>query len=254
MSTRTPLVAATWQMHTTIRRALRLVEDVKAGIAAVRGVDVVICPPATALSTVGSALAGTPLMLGGQTMHWEAEGAFTGEISAPMLVDVGCRAVLIGHSERRLYFGETNETVGLKVPAAMRHDLIPIVCVGERLQERQAGETDAVVTRQIHAAIRNTGEHDLRRLVIAYEPVWAIGTGQTATGEEADRVAGVIRDGLAASGHREAGSSARILYGGSVKPENIGEFLGQPQIDGALVGGASLDAQAFAAIVRAAAG
>ena len=252
MTARTPLVAANWKMHATIDRALRLVEDVKAGIAAVRGVDVVICPPATALSAVGRALAGTPLMLGGQTMHWEPEGAFTGEISAPMLVDVGCRAVLIGHSERRLYFGETNETVGLKVPAALRHDLIPIICVGERLQERQAGETDAVVTRQIHAAIRNTGEHDLRRLVIAYEPVWAIGTGQTATGKEADRVAGVIRDGLAALGHREAGSSARILYGGSVKPENIGEFLGQPQIDGALVGGASLDAQAFAAIVRAA--
>jgi triosephosphate isomerase (TIM) len=252
VSSRTPFVAANWKMHTTIDRALRLVEDVKAAIAAVRGVDVVICPPATALSAVGGALAGTPLMLAGQTMHWEPEGAFTGEISAPMLVDVGCRAVLIGHSERRLYFGETNETVGLKVPAALRHDLIPIICVGERLQERQAGETDAVVTRQVHAAIRNTGEQDLRRLVIAYEPVWAIGTGQTATGEEADRVAGVIRDGLAALGRREAGSSARILYGGSVKPENIGEFLGQPQIDGALVGGASLDAQAFAAIVRAA--
>jgi triosephosphate isomerase (TIM) len=254
VSTRTPLVAANWKMHTTIARALRLVEDVKAGIAAVRGVDVVICPPATALSAVGSALAGTPLMLGGQTMHWEADGAFTGEISAPMLVDVGCRAVLIGHSERRLYFGETNETVGLKVPAALRHGLIPIVCVGERLQERQVGETDAVVTRQIQAAVRNTGEQDLRRLVIAYEPIWAIGTGQTATGAEADRVAGVIRAGLAALGHREAGLSARILYGGSVKPENIGEFLGQPQIDGALVGGASLDAQAFAAIVCAAVG
>ena len=141
MTARTPLVAANWKMHATIDRALRLVEDVKAGIAAVRGVDVVICPPATALSAVGRALAGTPLMLGGQTMHWEPEGAFTGEISAPMLVDVGCRAVLIGHSERRLYFGETNETVGLKVPAALRHDLIPIICVGERLQERQAGET-----------------------------------------------------------------------------------------------------------------
>jgi triosephosphate isomerase len=254
VSTRTPLIAGNWKMHMTVARAVRLVEDVRAAVAALCGVDVIICPPATAISAVSRALAGTSLALAGQTMHWEPEGAYTGEISPPMLVDVGCRAVLIGHSERRLYFGETDETVGLKVRAAFRYDLTPIVCVGEHLQERQAGETDAVIDRQVSASIREAGDQDLRRLIIAYEPVWAIGTGHTATGQEAGRVAGMIRACLAALGFRDAGEAVRILYGGSVKPDNIREFLEQPEIDGALVGGASLDAQAFAAIVRAAAG
>jgi triosephosphate isomerase len=239
-------------MHMTIAPALRLIGDVKAALGAISGVEVVICPPATALSAAGHALVGTPLFLGGQTMHWEPQGAYTGEVSAPMLVDVGCRFVIVGHSERRLYFGETDEAVGRKVRAAIEHGLTPIVCVGERLEERQAGRTDVVIASQVRAALQEAPGGALHRLVIAYEPVWAIGTGQTATGAEANRVAGLIRRTLAGSGSAAAASAVRILYGGSVKPDNIREFLEQTEIDGALVGGASLDAQAFAAIVRAA--
>jgi triosephosphate isomerase len=239
-------------MHMTIAPALRLIGDVKAALGAISGVEVVICPPATALSAAGHALVGTPLFLGGQTMHWESQGAYTGEVSAPMLVDVGCRFVIVGHSERRLYFGETDEAVGRKVRAAIEHGLTPIVCVGERLEERQAGRTDVVIASQVRAALQEAPGDALHRLVIAYEPVWAIGTGHTATGAEANRVAGLIRRTLAGSGGAAAASAVRILYGGSVKPDNIREFLEQTEIDGALVGGASLDAQAFAAIVRAA--
>jgi triosephosphate isomerase len=239
-------------MHMTIAPALRLIGDVKAALGAISGVEVVICPPATALSAAGHALVGTPLFLGGQTMHWEPQGAYTGEVSAPMLVDVGCRFVIVGHSERRLYFGETDEAVGRKVRAAIEHGLTPIVCVGERLEERQAGRTDVVIASQVRAALQEAPGGALHRLVIAYEPVWAIGTGHTATGAEANRVAGLIRRTLAGSGGAAAASAVRILYGGSVKPDNIREFLEQTEIDGALVGGASLDAQAFAAIVRAA--
>jgi triosephosphate isomerase (TIM) len=251
---RVPLVAANWKMHMTIPEALRLVDELKGALAPLSGVEVVICPPATALSAVGRALAGTPWALGGQTMHWEPRGAYTGEISAPMLVDVGCRYVILGHSERRQYFGETDEAVGLKVRAAFQHELLPIVCVGERLEERQAGQADAVVARQVSAAIREQPHDRLRRLIIAYEPVWAIGTGLTATGTEANRIAGVIRGVLIRAGTAGATSEARILYGGSVKPENIQEFTDQPEIDGALVGGASLNAGTFAGIVRAAKG
>jgi triosephosphate isomerase len=239
-------------MHMTIAPALRLIGDVKAALGAISGVEVVICPPATALSAAGHALVGTPLFLGGQTLHWEPQGAYTGEVSAPMLVDVGCRFVIVGHSERRLYFGETDEAVGRKVRAAIEHGLTPIVCVGERLEERQAGRTDAVIASQVRAALQEAPAGALHRLVIAYEPVWAIGTGHTATGAEANRVAGLIRRTLAGSGSAAAASAVRILYGGSVKPDNIREFLEQTEIDGALVGGASLDAHAFAAIVRAA--
>ncbi|TMI79820.1 MAG: triose-phosphate isomerase [Bacillati bacterium ANGP1] len=248
---RTPLIAANWKMHMTIAPAVRLIEEVKAALGARSGVEVVICPPATALSAAGHALAGTPFLLGGQTMHWEPKGAYTGEVSGPMLVDVGCRFVIVGHSERRLYFGETDDAVGRKVRAAIECGLTPIVCVGERLEERQAGRTDAVITSQVRAALQEVPAGALQRLVVAYEPVWAIGTGQTATGAEANRVAGVIRRTLAGPG-KDAAAAVRILYGGSVKPENIREFLEQPEIDGALVGGASLDVQAFAAIVRAA--
>ncbi|HLW58755.1 MAG TPA: triose-phosphate isomerase [bacterium] len=251
---RTPLIAANWKMHMTVPQGLRLVAEVKAALRDLRGVEVVICPPATALAAVAEALRGTTFVLGGQTMHWEPQGAFTGEISAAMLVDVGCRAVLIGHSERRLYFGESDEAVGRKVRSAFAGGLVPIVCVGERLEERQAGETDGVITRQVRAAVREMAAPDLPRLVVAYEPVWAIGTGQTATGAEAGRVAGVVRRVLAAGGAAAAAGEVRILYGGSVKPDNIREFFEQPEIDGALVGGASLDSQAFAAIVRAATG
>ncbi len=249
---RTPLIVANWKMHMTIPEALRLIAEVKTALAPLSGVEVVICPPATALSAVGQALAGTPWHLGGQTMHWEPKGAYTGEVSAPMLADVGCRYVILGHSERRQYFGETDEAVGRKVRAAFEHELIPIVCIGERLEERQVGQADAVVIRQLSAALSGQAKDRLRRLVIAYEPVWAIGTGHTATGTEANRIAGAIRNALAESEDAGVASVVRILYGGSVKPDNIREFMDQPEIDGALVGGASLEARAFAAIARAA--
>jgi triosephosphate isomerase (TIM) len=250
---RTPLAAGNWKMHLTIAPALQLVAEVKVALQGVSGVEVVFCPPATALWAVGQALAGTPWFLGGQTMHWESKGAYTGEVSAAMLADVGCRYVILGHSERRELFGETDEAVGRKVRAALEHGLIPIVCVGERLAEREAGGTDAVITRQVSAAVSGIAAEHVRRLVVAYEPVWAIGTGHTATGAEANRVAGVIRSTLAKVGDAGGASAVRILYGGSVKPDNTREFVDQTDIDGALVGGASLDAAAFAAIVRAAA-
>lgn len=239
-------------MHMERAPAVRLVEEIARALGDVRRPQVVICPPATSLDAVGRALTGTPLLLGAQTMHWEPRGAFTGEISAPMLVDVGCRFVIIGHSERRIYFGETDEAVGRKVLAAFAHRLTPIVCVGEDLEQREAGGTDEVLTRQVTAAVARLGPADAAGLVIAYEPIWAIGTGRTATGHEANRVAVLIRRLLGARGGPAAAGEVRILYGGSVKPDNIREFLRQPEIDGALVGGASLDAAAFAAIVRAA--
>ncbi|SRR5579875_1104858 len=246
---RIPFVAANWKMHLTREAGVRLARDVVAAVGEVEAPEVVLCPPATSLDAVGRALQGTPVQLGAQTMHWEPQGAYTGEISAPMLVDLGCRAVILGHSERRQYFGERDEDVGRKVRAARGHGLTPIVCVGEGRGERESGETDAVISRQLTAAIAMLAPDQLPALVVAYEPVWAIGTGLTATGEEAARVAALIRAQFGAA----AAGRVRVLYGGSVKPDNIGEFLEAPGIDGALVGGASLDAGAFSAIVRAAA-
>jgi triosephosphate isomerase len=253
MPKRVPFVAANWKMHTTREAAERLARDVVRALAETRGVEVAICPPATALDVVGRVLEGTPLLLGAQTMHEEPKGAYTGEISAPMLVDVGCKCVILGHSERRQYFGETDEALARKVRAAIASGLIPIVCVGERLAEREARRTDEVVTRQVEAAVGSIGEQTDVPVVVAYEPVWAIGTGRTATGDEANRVAALIRWLVASRCGAAAGNAVRVLYGGSVKADNIGEFLRQPDVDGALVGGASLDAGAFAAIVRAAA-
>jgi triosephosphate isomerase (TIM) len=250
---RVPFVAGNWKMHNTRGAAERLAREVVQAVAEVRGVDIAICPPVTALDVVGRALDGTPILLGAQTMHEELKGAFTGEVSAPMLVDVGVRCVILGHSERRQWYGETDETVGRKVRTAITHQLIPIICVGETLKERDAGRTDELVTRQVEIALGGAGEHTKVPLVIAYEPIWAIGTGRTATGEEANRVAALIRWLVASRAGAAAGNAVRVLYGGSVKPDNIREFMEQPDVDGALVGGASLDAQAFAAIVRTAA-
>jgi triosephosphate isomerase len=251
-SARVPIVAANWKMHLTRAPAVRLVEGLRERLEGVAGAQVILCPPATALESVGRALEGSSLWLGAQTMHWEAQGAYTGEVSAPMLVDLGCRAVILGHSERRMYFCETDEAVSRKVAAALAHGLLPIVCVGERAEEREAGATDAVIARQVEAVLRTTPVERYGEVAVAYEPVWAIGTGRSATGEEANRVAGMIRGIVGGRAGPRAAASVRILYGGSVKPENISEFLRQPEVDGALVGGASLEAEAFAAIVRAA--
>jgi triosephosphate isomerase len=250
MARRVPFVAANWKMHMTREPAERLAREVARALAEVRGVEVAICPPATALDAVGRALAGTPLLLGGQTMHDEPKGAFTGEISAPMLLDMGCRCVILGHSERRQYFGETDEMVARKVRAALASGLMPIVCVGERLAEREAGRADAVVGAQVEAVLGGVGERPEAPVVVAYEPVWAIGTGKTATPEMAVDAHAVIRHEAGKAFGDEFAANLRILYGGSVKPEICEALLCEEEIDGALVGGASLDPVAFTKIVK----
>ncbi len=249
---RTPLMAGNWKMHKTVREAVELASDLKTRLADTRGVDVVLCPPFTVLGDVGKAIAGSELELGAQDLHWEARGAFTGEISAPMLWDLGCTYVIVGHSERRRLFGEADEDVRRKVAAALANELFPILCVGESLEEREDGRTERILQTQARIGTLDVTPEQASQIVVAYEPVWAIGTGRPATGEEAGRVAGLLRKWLG-EWFGEQAASVRILYGGSVTPETIGEFARQPDVDGALVGGASLDAAAFAAIVGAAA-
>jgi triosephosphate isomerase len=250
---RTPLVVGNWKMNLTVREAVALANDLKDRLADPDGVDVVVSPPFTALADVGRALAGSPIELGAQDLHWEARGAFTGEIGAPMLWDLGCTYVIVGHSERRRLLGEDDDAVRRKVAAALAYELIPILCVGETLQERDAGRTERILQTQARLGTLDVTPDQAPQLVIAYEPVWAIGTGRPATGAEADRIAGLLRTWVREwFGDRVEG--VRILYGGSVTPETIGEFASQQMIDGALVGGASLDAASFAAIVRAFAG
>jgi len=247
---RIPLIAGNWKMHKTVGDAIALVQALKREPVP-DGVEVAVCPPFTALSDVSRALEGSAIRLGAQDMFWEPQGAFTGEISPLMIRDVRCDYVIVGHSERRQHFAETDETVARKVRAAFAHDLLPIMCVGERLDERDAGRAEAVVTRQTEAATAGLEPQQVGRLVIAYEPVWAIGTGRSASAEEANRVIGVIR-GLLSERFGGAAAETRILYGGSVTPDNAAEFFWQPEVDGALVGGASLDTTKFLTIVRAA--
>ena len=249
---RTPLIAGNWKMHKTAAEAVGLVHALLAEPLP-SDVEVAVCPPFTALGEVRRALAGSSVRLGAQDMHWEGQGAFTGEISAVMLRDLGCHYVIIGHSERRQFFGETDEAVARKAGAAFAHGLVPILCVGERLEERDAGQTEAVVMRQTIAGTQGGDERQAETLVIAYEPVWAIGTGRSASGDEANRVIALIRATLSERFGANAATQTRILYGGSVTPDNAAEFSAQSEIDGALVGGASLDAAKFLKIVRAAA-
>lgn len=213
-------------------------------------IDIVICPPYTALSEVAETIYGSNIKLGAQDAHWEDEGAFTGEVSVPMLKDVGCEFVVIGHSERRQYFGETNLSVNKKIKAVLRYNLSAIVCVGETLQERQRNETFAVLDDQIKNGLKDIEVELIANMVIAYEPVWAIGTGRTATAETAQQAQGYIRDLLSRVYNEDVASNIRIQYGGSVKPQNVSELMVQPDIDGALVGGASLDLDSFIQIVR----
>ncbi len=250
---RTPLVVANWKMHKTRAQAASFVQAVLARLASVRGVEIVICPPFTALETVGRMLLGSPVRLGAQNLHWESQGAFTGEVSAGMLVDLGCAYVIVGHSERRRMFCDTDERVRRKVRAAFDAGLIPILCVGETLEERQAGQTESRVTAQVAEGTLDLSGEEVGRLVIAYEPVWAIGTGYAASGQEACRVNGLIREFLRQR-FGSFGEGTRIQYGGSVTSRNAEEFLSQPEVDGALVGGASLDPEEFVGIVQAAAG
>ncbi len=246
---RTPLIVGNWKMHGLRAEARALAAAVCAGVQGLGGREVAVAPPFTALTTVREVLLDSPVALAAQNMHWEERGAFTGEVSPLMLQEVGCRFVILGHSERRQYFGESDAMVKQKVHAALAHDLVPIVCVGETLNEREAGQTLEVVSGQVRRALLELDPPAIRRVVVAYEPVWAIGTGRVATPQQAQEVHGWIRK-LLRETVGEVAAEVRILYGGSVKPDNIDELMKEPDIDGALVGGASLDAQAFVRIAR----
>ena len=250
---RKPLVAGNWKMNKTSAEAAELVADLKRVLSDYRGVDVVVCPPFTALATVSSAVSGSEIGLGAQNMHWEKSGAFTGEISPAMLRELYCHYVILGHSERRTLFRETDAIVNRKIKAALANHLRPIVCVGETLDQRNNAQTEDVLTTQINLGLQGLTADDLASLTIAYEPVWAIGTGKTATPDMAQAAHAFIRGLLAKLAGEKTAQSIRILYGGSMKPENAADLLAQPDIDGGLIGGASLEAAAFAAIVQAAA-
>ncbi len=249
---RTPIIAGNWKAFKTVPEALALVDDLLKSVGDVTGVDVVVCPPFTALYAVAERLKGTRIKVGAQNMYWEKQGAYTGEITPLMLQGV-VDYVILGHSERRKLFGETDETVNKKVHAALAHNLIPIIAVGEVLEENEAGKTAEVVTRQIKGAFAGLTADQAQGTVVAYEPVWAIGTGKAATPAGANAVIGLnIRGALAELYGETVAQAIRIQYGGSVTPANARELLGQPDIDGALVGGAALKAPDFTAIVQAA--
>ena len=250
MAARTPLLVGNWKMYRTASEAATLVDVLKEHIADVADRDVLIAPPFPALPAIAERLRGTRFLLGAQNMHWQEHGAFTGEVSAPMLADLGCSHVIVGHSERRQHFGETDDWVSRKVQAALYHWLTPILCVGETPEQHQAGQALAVVDRQVRTALREMGAAAICRIVVAYEPVWAIGTGKVATPEQAQKAHAAIRQLLGELAGKAVAAQCRILYGGSVKPDNIDALMSQPDLDGALVGGASLDADAFARIVR----
>lgn len=252
MSTRVPLVCANWKMHKTVAQARDFLEKFRPALKGLREVDVALAPPFTALAALAAASQALPLQLAAQNLYPEPQGAFTGEISPLMLRELGCHYVIVGHSERRVHFGESDAFVRRKVRAAFAHGLIPILCVGEREEERAAGQTEAVLSAQVRAALEGLPPAQAAKLVIAYEPVWAIGTGKTATPQDAQAGCAFVRSVVEASFNGDVAASLRVQYGGSVKPDNAAALLAQPDVDGALVGGASLDPHAFAAIVRAA--
>ena len=249
---RTPIVAGNWKMHKTIAEAVELTRNMRPALAEVSGVEVVLCPPFTALAAVREAIGPARIGLGAQNMHFEAQGAFTGEISPLMLAEL-CQYVILGHSERRQFFAETDNGVNRKVKAALAHNLTPIVCVGENLEQNRAGQTAIIVGNQVRAALDGVSAQDALRVVIAYEPIWAIGTGVAAVPAEVNRIISLNIRGVLASLYNETVAQAiRVQYGGSVNANNMAEFAAQPEIDGALVGGASLKADTFLAIVQAA--
>lgn len=247
---RTPIIAGNWKLNKTISEAVTLTTDLAKLVDNISDVEIVVAPVFTALSNVANVINDSNIQLAAQDLYWEDSGAFTGEVSAPMLMDVGCDYVIIGHSERRQYFGETNETVNQKVKAALSHGLKPIICVGELLEEREEGKTESVIEDHVKGGIVDLNESELESCVIAYEPVWAIGTGKTATPDQAQEVHSYIRNILKDSYSEALALQIRIQYGGSVKPENAAELMSQQDVDGALVGGASLDAESFAEIVK----
>jgi triosephosphate isomerase len=249
---RRPIVAANWKMNKTAGEALALAGEIRRRLAGLDAVEVVICPPFTALGLVGERLGTSGVALGAQNAHAEPSGAFTGEVSAPMLADLGCAWVIVGHSERRTLCGETDRDVNRKARAVLAAGMRPIVCVGETLDERERGATEDVLARQLAGSLAGL-EPDLARIVLAYEPVWAIGTGRTATPEQAQEAHAFLRQRIAEGAGHDAALALRIQYGGSVKPDNARALFELPDVDGGLIGGASLDAASFEAIVRAAA-
>ncbi|MCE5251849.1 triose-phosphate isomerase [bacterium] len=246
------IIAGNWKMHMNHREAQTLVHAIAEKVSGIEDVEIVVCPPFTSLAAAGEGIKGTTIALGAQNMHWEQKGAFTGEISANMLLTLGCEYVILGHSERRTYFHESDEIVAKKVQSAIKAGITPIVCVGETREERENGITRKVVERQVKGALTNLRADEFHGTVIAYEPVWAIGTGLTATVEQAQEVHAFIRGLLEGLFGKKAAAETRIQYGGSMKPGNARELLAQPDIDGGLIGGAALDAESFEGIIRAA--
>ncbi len=249
-SPRTPLIAGNWKMHKTVQEAEQFIQALLPRVSSVDGVDVAICPTFTALQAMVDSTRGSRVAVYAQNMHQADSGAFTGEVSAPMLTEIDVAGVILGHSERRQMFGETDKALAQKVPAALAAGLLPVLCVGETEEERERGDTERRLRHQVQEGLSRLEPEQLGGVVIAYEPIWAIGTGQVATAEQAQEAIAFVR-ALVADRSREAAERTRILYGGSVKPDNAAELLALPDIDGALVGGASLDAESLAAIVAA---
>jgi triosephosphate isomerase len=250
MNNRRPLIAGNWKMFKTCPEAVETAAKLVTLVAGTTDMDVMIAPPFTALAPVFDVVKESSVSLGAQNLFWESQGAFTGEISPAMLVSTGCTYVIIGHSERRQHFSETDETVNKRIQAAVNNDLIPVMCVGESEEERESNNTFSVLDKQVKKGLKGFSSNDLKRLVIAYEPVWAIGTGKTATADQAQEVHQFLRAMVEKSFGNMLAKSIRILYGGSVKPNNIAELMAMPDVDGALVGGASLDPDTFSKIVR----
>ncbi len=247
---RKPVIGGNWKMNKTIDEAVKTAQDLKLEIGQFKSVEVMIFPPFTILGIIGQVLKGTEIGLGAQNMFWEEKGAYTGEISPPMLLDAGCKYVILGHSERRGYFGESDEGINKKLGAALKSGLVPLVCVGEKLGERKEGKANKVVENQLKGCLYKINAQDAEKIVIAYEPVWAIGTGETATSQQAQDMHHFIREVLGGLFGKKVAQVIRIQYGGSVKPENIKDLMSREDIDGALVGGASLKAKSFIQIVK----
>lgn len=250
MTHRKPLIAGNWKMYKTVPEAVETAQSLVAAISAEPKVDIMIAPSFTCLYAVHQIIKDSTVGLGAQDLYWEAEGAFTGEISAPMLVSSGCHYVIIGHSERRQYFGETDEAINKKIAAALQNNLIPVFCVGETDGQREANQTFSVLDKQMEKGLEGFSSNGIQSLVLAYEPVWAIGTGKTATKQQAQEVHEYLRQWLEKSFGNDLAKNIRILYGGSVKPGNIQDLMEMPDVDGALVGGASLEADMFTQIIQ----
>ncbi|MGD0335733.1 MAG: triose-phosphate isomerase [Candidatus Omnitrophota bacterium] len=247
---RKTIIAGNWKMYKTIKEGQELVVALSRELYKIENVDIIVCPPYTSLAFLADALETSNIILGAQDVFWKEEGAFTGEVSCKMLKDAGCKFVIIGHSERRQYFGETNEAVNNKVKAALKEALTPIMCVGETLAEREKDLTFKILDNHLKGGLKDISAEQVEKIVIAYEPVWAIGTGKTATPEQAQEAHKYIRDTLGTMYSQDLASQVRIQYGGSVKPDNISDIMRQPDVDGALVGGASLQVDSFASIVK----